>query len=115
MVFGGHVSQLLIQVSYAVVLLLGVLVPDKLAMITAEDYSGTIHLVFEDVLVATHLLTSTLPVATLKFNFSQKVSCNTVHFIELRVASTKGTVVRIFCKPVTFTICTNRFFADFAF
>ena len=95
--------------------LLGVLVPDELAMVAAEDNSGTIQLVFEDVLVATHLLASTLPVATLKFNFSQKVSCNTVHFIELRVASTKGAMVRIFCKPVTFAICTNRFFTYFAF
>ena len=74
---------MLIQVSYAVVLLLGVLVPDKLAMITAEDYSGTIHLVFEDVLVATHLLAPALPITALKFNFSQQVSSDAVHFIKL--------------------------------
>jgi hypothetical protein len=115
LIFCWNIRQLFIQVSYTVVVLLGVLVPDELAMVAAEDNSGTIQLVFEDVLVATHLLTSTLPVATLKFNFSQKVSCNTVHFIELRVASTKGAVVRIFCKPVTFAICTNRFFTYFAF
>ena len=84
-------------------------------MITAEDYSGTIHLVFEDVLVATHLLASALPITALKFNFCQQVSSDTVHFIKLGVASAKGAVVRIFCKPVAFTICTNRFFAYFAF
>lgn len=89
--------------------------PDKLAMITAEDNGGTIHLVFEDVLVAAHLLAPALPITALKFNFCQQVSGDAVHFIELGVASAKGTVVRIFCKPVTFTICTNRFFADFAF
>jgi hypothetical protein len=88
-------------------------VPDKLAVIAAEDYSGAIHLVLEDVLVAAHLLASSLPVATLKFNLSQKVTRDAVHFIELGVATAKGTVVRVFGKPVALAICANGFFANF--
>jgi hypothetical protein len=96
-------------------ILFGVLVPDELAMIAAEYYSGTIYLVFENVLVAANLLASAFSIATLKFNLSQEVSSDAVHLIELRVATAKWTVVRIFCKPVTFAICTNRFFTNFAF
>ncbi len=95
--------------------LLGVLVPDELAMIAAEDYSGTIQLMFEDVLVAAHLFASAFPIAALKFNLSQQVPGDAVHLIKLRVASAKRTVVRIFCKPVAFAIRANRFFANFAF
>jgi hypothetical protein len=97
------------------VVLLGVLVPDELAMIAAEDYSRTIQLMFEDVLVAANLFASTFPIAALKLNLSQQISSDAVHLIKLRVASAKRAVVRIFCKPVAFAICANRFFANFAF
>jgi hypothetical protein len=70
---------------------------------------------FEDVLVAANLFASAFSIAALKLNLSQQVPRDAVHLIKLRVASAKRTVVRIFCKPVAFAICANRFFANFAF
>jgi hypothetical protein len=70
---------------------------------------------FEDVLVAANLFAPAFPIAALKLNLSQQVPRDAVHLIKLRVASAKRTVVRIFCKPVAFAICANRFFANFTF
>ena len=96
-------------------ILLGVLVPDELAVIAAENNGGTIYLVLEDVLVVAHLFATALPIATLEFNFRQEVPRDAVHLIKLGVAAAKRTVIGVFCKPVALAIRAYRFFADFAF
>jgi hypothetical protein len=68
LVLSGDIGQLLIQVGYAIVVLLCVRVPDELTVIASENNRGTINLVFEYILIGGDLLATPLAIATLEFD-----------------------------------------------
>ena len=64
-------GQLLVQVSYTVVILSGVLVPYELAVVAPEDYCWAIGLVLENVLVCGNLFASSISIAALKLDLGE--------------------------------------------
>ncbi len=114
LVLRRHIRQLVVQVSYAVMVLLRVLMPDELAVVAPEDNGRAVDLMLEDVLVVADLFAAAFSVAALKFYLCKEVSSDAVDLVELRVAAAEWTVVGIFGKPVTLAVRTDRFFADLA-
>jgi len=67
LILRGHCTELVAQVSYAVMIMTLVRVPHILTLIAAEDYRRAVALMFEDVCVGLDLFAATVSVAALEF------------------------------------------------
>ena len=65
--------------------------------------------------VYTNLFAPSFSIAALEFNFREKISCNSIHFLKLRIRSTERTVVWVFGEPMPLAVSTNWFLANFTF
>jgi len=92
--------------------LLRVLVAHELAVVATEYYRGAVCLMFKYILVRGYFLATAFPIAALKFDLSKKVSCDSIDFVELGVASAEGTVVRVLGKPVALAVRADWLLAD---
>ena len=92
--------------------LLRVLMAHELAVVATEYYRGAVRLMFKYILVRGYFFATAFPIAALKFDLSKKVSCDSIDFVELGVASAEGTVVRVLGKPVALAVRADGLLAD---
>lgn len=104
LILRSDISQLLIQVGDAVVVLTRVRVPDELAVIAAENNCWAIDLMLENILIGGDLLTAAISVAALELDFRQEIPRDAVYLIKLRVAAAEGAMIWVLREPVTLAV-----------
>ena len=107
-------SQLVTQVSYTIMIMTLVRMPDILALIATEDYCRAIALMFEDVRVGVDLFAAAISVAALEFYFCQQIPGDSIDLIKLRVRATERAMIRILSEPVSLAVGAYGFLADLA-
>ena len=81
-----------------------IVMPDIRTML-APEYNGRASvLMFENVSIGEHFLAPLVSVNALESDFTEKVSCYSVNFIKLAVASAERTMIGVLGKPLNLAV-----------